>query len=210
MTESTSLDSTSLADTWARLEAWLDVHAPHLGASLQPGATPREIAALEAQIGMRLPDDVAVSWLRHDGQADDAANGLLPPAPGRFAWMEIPQVLLSLEGIEREWRMMKELVDGGEFKGKTSEPETGIRDDWWNVGWVLLSTDGGGNSFCLDLSPTSQGTVGQIIEFKHDGKARRLLAPSFPAWLGQLADDLEAGVYALDNEGDLVRAAEVP
>ena len=95
--------------------------------------------------------------------------------------------LLPLKEILAEWKRWKKLTDMGEFKNMKSGPDKGIRDDWWNPGWVPFADNGMGDLFCVDLAPTPAGTAGQVITMNHETSKRELLAPSFAAWLADLA-----------------------
>ena len=47
-----------IAESWRRIEAWLDGHLPILKLSLRPGISKRDLAKFEKLVGRRLPDDV--------------------------------------------------------------------------------------------------------------------------------------------------------
>lgn len=187
-----------MRDAWTRIERWLEAHAPEPRGILNPGASEEEIAALEREVGLRLPDDVRESLRIHDGQA--------PDAPGLINACE----LLSTARIAGEWRAWKELLDGGDFDDAESDPAPGIRGDWWNAAWIPLTHDFGGNHDCLDLDPAPGGRAGQIISMWHDDAERRVLAGSFREWLSAFADGLENGDYVYSEEYDaVVRADDV-
>lgn len=190
--------TTEIADLWRRFETWLKAEAPATLATLQDGATPEEIAATEALLGVSFPDDVRASYLLHNGQTD-YANGLLG---GRE--------FLSLARIQREWKIWKELLDGGDLGDDCGAPSPEIQGDWWNPKWIPLTHDGGGNHDCLDLAPTPQGNVGQIISFWHDEATRTVEAKSFTAWLAGFVEGCETGVYVFSEEDRaIVRADEL-
>jgi len=183
-------DTTAVAELWARLEAWLTAHAPALIEVLGEGATDEVIAATEAAVGVTFPDDVRASYRLHDGQRGDFP--LLVPGPIEF---------LSLERIQGEWTVWKQLLGDGTFAGTESAPVGPIRSDWWNPAWVPFTYDGSGNHLCLDLAPAEGGHVGQVISFWHDEATREVEAPSFTAWLADLVDGCETGRYVY-AEGD--------
>jgi cell wall assembly regulator SMI1 len=180
--------------TWDRIDAWLRLNAPGIHDSLRPGATDLEIAETEQFLGVTFPEAVRESYRIHDGQSSEGP-GLID------AWE-----LLSLERIKDEWKVWKDLLDGGDFEGNESEPEEGVRGDWWNDRWVPLTYSGSGDHHSLDLDPAPEGTTGQIILMWHDMAERPLIAPSFEAWMEQFADDLEAGLYAHSEDyGGLIK-----
>jgi cell wall assembly regulator SMI1 len=188
---------------WRRIETWLGENAPSVRKSLRPPAKDAAIDKLHARLGLMLPADFAESVRLHDGQKSDAEHGLFPLSEDVLGAMPSFR-LLTLTEIAREWAMMKGLHDGGEFTGRKSDPQRGIRADWWNPGWVPIADDGGGDYFCLDLAPGKGGTAGQVIVFFHDMHDRPLIARSYAAWLDKLAKGFAAGKYALDEDEGIV------
>jgi cell wall assembly regulator SMI1 len=154
-------------------------------ATLRGPATEEGVTSLEKAIGQRLPDDVRASYLVHDGQEDNG-NDLLP---SEFAGLGCGFVLMSAEASARDWQMLKELLDGGDFAGRRAEPDAGVRDDHWHPGWVPIASDGGGDYLCVDLAPEEGGAMGQIIGMQDND--RKLLGPSFARLLLDLAEHYE-------------------
>lgn len=183
-----------IEEIWTRIDTWLAANAPEMLEALNPGASDNDIADTETFLGVTFPDDVRASYKIHDGQ--------LPDQPGLLDAREF----LSLERIRDEWKVWKELLDGGDFDGINSEPHEGIKNDWWNPAWIPLTYDGAGNHDCLDLDPAPGGKVGQIIEMWHDDAERVLVSPGFKPWLQEFAVGLEAGDYVMsDDYGGLMR-----
>lgn len=134
----------------------------------------------------------------------DADHGLFPYADDILG--DMPSFrLLSLTEIHREWKMMKELHDMGQFKDLKTEPGQGVGNDWWNTSWVPLADNGGGDYFCLDLVPGERGAIGQVIVFFHDMNERPLIARSYAAWLEKLAKGFASGKYILDEDEGIVQ-----
>lgn len=181
------MTSISVLHSWNRIHAWLALNAPQVLASLSSGATEAQIAALEARIGARLPDDARLSFAIHDGSG---GKGLIDG-----------NELLSLEHAAGEWEFWVDFVQSGQAGDFQAEPGAGVRGGWFREGWIPLSYDGAGDHACLDLDPDEGGWRGQIIEFWHDANDRKVVAPSFEAWLSQFADDLERGLYKLGATG---------
>lgn len=91
----------------------------------------------------------------------------------------------------------------GDFEGIESEPQKGIRKDWWNARWIPFTHNGGGDHLCIDLAPDVAGRTGQIITMWHDMGERELKAPSFEAWFEGYVEAVIAGefVYSKDYGG---------
>jgi cell wall assembly regulator SMI1 len=194
----------TVGESWAAIEAWLATNAPSLRKSLRPAAADAAIDKLQSKLGRTLPADFVESLRVHDGQKSSADDGLMPMADDPILG-EMPSCrLLSVAEIAREWAMMKELHDMGEFAGQKTRPAKGVGRDWWGPGWVPLADNGGGDYFCLDLAPARVGAAGQVIVFFHDMDERPLVAKSFRRWLNELASDFEAGKYTMDDDEGLV------
>ncbi len=178
-----------MKEIWARIDAWLKVNAPKVFDRLQPGASDSVIEAVENALSIQFPEDVKASYRIHNGQQTIYDYGLIPDA----------QEFLSLDRVQAEWAVWKELLNQGQLVGK-SEPGLGIKSDWWNARWIPLTWDGDGNHYCLDLDPAEGGTVGQIIRMIHDDSYRELLAPSFHSWLEDYAAKLESGEYVFSEK----------
>ncbi len=184
---------------WERIEAWLAVNAPAVAAGLNPPASPEAVAETERFLDVQFPDDLRASYLRHDGQQ--------PNSP----WMLEGWEWLSLDRIRDEWKVWKDLLDGGDFAGiENSADGRGVQKDWWNPAWIPLTYSGSGDHHCLDLAPGRRGLSGQIIEMWHDEGSRPVIAHSFREWLTDFAGRLEAGEFVVSDEyGGLCRREDV-
>ena len=190
---------------WQRIDGWLAQNAPEIAQGLAPGATDEEITVAERIVGVTFPEEVRASYRIHDGQQTDRSLG------GVVGGVFVPGGdFLSLARIVDEWTVWKDLLDSGTFDGTQSDPQPGIKSDWWNLRWIPITYDGSGNHYCADLDPAPGGTVGQIITMWHDGGEREVMATSFTHWLNQLADEFERGewVYS-EDDGGVVRVEDV-
>ncbi len=197
----------TVSESWTSIEAWLKANAPSIRKSLRPGAKDAAIEKLQSKLSITLPTDFVESVRCHDGQKEDAEHGIFPMADDVLGAMPSCR-LLKLGEIASEWTMMKELLDAGEFTDQKSEPQAGVRDDWWNPGWIPIADNGGGDYYCLDMAPNKGGSAGQVIAFFHDMEERPRMATSFAAWVADLAAGLESGRYGLDDDEGIVEVKE--
>jgi len=179
---------TDIPSLWNRFEKWLTKKAPSLKDELNAPATKEDIARLEKLIGTELPEDYVNFLMIHNGQNRES-GGLIDA-----------EEILSTERIAEEWQVWKDLLDGGDFKGIKSEPDKGVKNDWWNSKWIPITYDGSGNHYCIDLDPNSGGTKGQIIRMWHDSPEREVIAGSFKEWMTDYINALEKGKYVYSED----------
>lgn len=174
---------TTINEAVKALETKLSEHLPDVLGTLRRPATSDEIASTERIIGIALPDGL-LRWLRkHDGQTAQKESKFIKTG-GTF---DDPFRFLSAEEIGREWKIWSDLLNGGEFDQSRSTPSGGVSADWFNPKWIPITTNGCGDSHCLDLSPAPAGMVGQVIVLWHDSSRRPLVADSLAEWFVQLA-----------------------
>ena len=177
-------------ELWNQFTKWLEANYAEELKELNPPASDKEIAELEKLIESKLPQDFIDLLKVHNGQKSYTG--------GLFDGSEF----LSTQRIADEWNIWKQLLDSGEFDGSTSEPEEGIKDDWWNSKWIPFTYDGAGNHLCIDLDPDVKGNVGQIITMWHDDLPRELEAVGFKVWFESYVSGVIAGDYVCVEEYD--------
>ncbi|MGN6319908.1 SMI1/KNR4 family protein [Trinickia sp.] len=168
----------NIAQTWSRFDAWMKATPDAVPEGFKGPATDDEIRVLEGALGVKLPDDFIASLKIHNGQVSRYKAGFHI------------EILLDVKGILSEWSGWRDLVVQGAFEGTTSDPDSGVKDDWFNLGWIPFTADGMGNCLCLDLDPAPGGTVGQVIRVWHDDERRECLALSFEQWLDRTVKEL--------------------
>jgi cell wall assembly regulator SMI1 len=170
--------------TWDRIHFWLAANAPEVLASLRPGASDEQIRHTEQTLGVTFPKHVHATFQIHDGQREWTASFI-----EGFVW-------LSLEGVVDLWRFLKGRLEAGDYADTPRSPVHYIGDTWWNTAWVPLTEDGNGYHHFLDLSPPNDGRI-----LRWDVWGWTVVAPSFCDWLEAFADDLERGVYLVEDYG---------
>jgi cell wall assembly regulator SMI1/ankyrin repeat protein len=146
-------------------------------------ADPQDLAWLTATLGMALPADLVQLLSIHDGQVDSVSAHFIVGSDDDELFR-----LLSAREIGREWTLWKTLLDAGEFKSRKAEPDDGVRPEWFNPNWIPITSNGAGDSHCIDCSPGPSGTVGQIIMVCHEHPDRLVVAPSLADWLDMLSE----------------------
>jgi cell wall assembly regulator SMI1 len=165
----------AVVDAWDEIERWYEAQgAAHL---ILPPASGEQIATLEETLGIELPEAVTASLRRHNGSTD----GGWPTG-----------TLLSCDGILQEVSVWRDLLTSGDFddlKDFVADGEA-LKAGWWQIGWVSLDADGGGNGAVLDLSPGPGGKVGQVIDMDHEAGPSGPIASDFVGYLKAMAAQL--------------------
>lgn len=156
--------------------------------SFNDGASDEDFKRLEEVLGFGLPDAFKAVYHIHNG-SDNAGNF-------------IDENWLTIDGIISEYTVWKTLYEEGCFDEDGvdigCEPDDGIQSNFWfNPKWIPLTANGCGDGKMMDLDPTSDGTVGQIIQMWHDDPSRTLEAVSLMAFFEKFAQDLENDQYVI-------------
>lgn len=191
---------------WDDLEAWWGAHmGPEFMRYLNPGASDEALDALESLVGAPLPRDFRLAYARHDGQESfyeaDGDDKLLP---GLFFGLP----MLPVHDVAEELRNWREFITEAEEdyppealnEHQRSYPEGHVKPVYAHPMWIPFADDSGGNFLGIDLAPDDDGTVGQVIVFGREEHTKYVLAPSFRAYLRQVADELKRGNFVLEEE----------
>ena len=170
-----------------RFKQWLSLNYSDGLIDLNPPATDYEIEELTKILGVELPSDFLNVLRTHNGQK------------GESAWLFDSQEFLSTHRIIEEFNTWKNLLNT-QFQGKSSTPDEGVKNDWWNTNWIPFTSDGCGDHYCLDLSPTNTGTKGQIITLWYESSEREIVAPSFSLWFEEYVEQLYSGELIYSEE----------
>jgi cell wall assembly regulator SMI1 len=170
-----------IEEKWSAIDEWLAQHAPAVAAGLAGPALPEAIAWAEVSLSSRLPSPYRESVLVHDGE------GL------HEVWLFGAQSLLPLAHVVAQWQWLSQLppidVDGveGAFPEKLDEAA-------WPSRWIPFAYDGAGGYLHIDLAPSPQGRVGQILQTTSDAEYR-LVAPDFESFLAIFLQHLRSGAF---------------
>lgn len=179
-----------MKDIWNRFENWINQNANKLSTELNEGASDDDIKKLSDNFGLTFPEDFIDFYKIHNGQSDKWDSPALINN----------ETLLSTRMILKEWSTWKNLLDEGSFPHPSQPQNSEIRNDWWNPGWIPITTDDSGMMCCLDFAPTEEGNKGQVIGFDSQSSDRVLLANSFRSWIENYVTELENGKYAYSED----------
>lgn len=164
---------------WRRIERWLEANAPASRRTLGKPARARTIAVAEAQMGLRFPDDLRASLLRHDGAsvvADTWPFGFLGN------WNQ------GVRGIRDTWRQLCGI--DAEVEG-AAELDADVRAEWWDGRMIPFGADGSGNHLVID------SVVRDVGDTDHEGQMSftpgETRISSYYGLLRMTADALETG-----------------
>jgi len=183
--------------------------------SFHEGATEADFEALESLINAKLPEDFKAFYRVHNGQTDKYVGlfyscALLPISEiihnwqhSLCFWQEVQQNPRKVFGSHVEDSNFEEIVR------KDWQDAKEIQDTWWHQHWIRFTDDTCGDGYTLDLAPTKEGQVGQIIWYFHDDKSF-WEASSFSEWIEAYVVALEKGEYVYSqDDAAFVRATSL-
>ena len=162
-----------------KLDEWLRQNRSEYYAQLRPGLSPDELRQLESELGVSLPDGLAALLQWRNGQSADCYSSFYYNSQ----LMGAPEILSARETLN-------ELVECGDQA-----------ESWWSPTWVPFLDNGGGAHHCVETAPGEN--AGNVIEFWHDLDERPVAFPSIDSWGTLFAESLEAGLWLVDNDGEI-------
>jgi hypothetical protein len=173
--------SQSTEQLLARLQSVLETKAPIVTRSLQPGLSDTQIAALEAQGGFRLSDDLRALYRWRNGIATNSKVGLL--AGQRF---------VPLDEVVRERALVGQQVASGSAVQRSAFSAFAGR----RTGWVQVLDDGAGDGYFYD--PKRSDEEGAF--FQHFAEM------SYYVWFPSLRNFLAGAIECYESQGIKVAA----
>ena len=179
--------TTTTADSWHRIDAWLKANAPKIQSNLNPPATDDQLRQVERAIGLGMPRDWWDLYKVHNGMNAHGNRGSL------FHGMHF----LTLDETISEHALSNKMgTDPLPVRG--SNPGINTRD-MHNPKWIPFAHTGR-TLLRIDMDPKSSGKAGQVIFTDHDDDTVIVLAGSVREFLVGFADDLAARKYFLNEE----------
>jgi cell wall assembly regulator SMI1 len=180
----------SIDEIWARVESWLGAHHPTLLERLDGPASAAEVAALEAELGVTLPDDYRASLRVHAGgrpRATHDGRGVYADTPFAALRLLPPPVLLA----RRRWLEAYETFPYSEHARHSGA----LQRAYHHRGWIPVAQADADLAvfYCLDTAPTAPAAYGQIVAMCTNDDERLAPWPSFRAMLvGELLVPMES------------------
>ncbi|GMG38307.1 unnamed protein product [Ambrosiozyma monospora] len=187
---SSDFENLSIKELWKLVENWYREYCPDAYNSLGPPIRTEELQELETKLGVKLPADYKESLLLHNGTIGEY-----------FPFLETHHCICHKEVIS-EWECMVSLskqFENDDLDFTSDLPE--FRDVYWSSKWIPFAVDGDGQSYFIDLDPTSVGNVGQLGSFDNELGIERLLGKSFQEFFSNYVRDIYCGKYSIDEEG---------
>jgi cell wall assembly regulator SMI1 len=169
----------------ALLARWLTDAGMTMAEIFGPPARSEELAEVETALGRPLPDDYRRFLTTVGGQRFIATG-----ADGGHLMQLVRNIeILGPAHALGEWRSMAEWGDDAPGPIAALGP---VKALFKNKRWLPITCIFGSSQYhCLDLDPDAGGAVGQVIWIADDDEERRVVAPSFTAFLALLARALE-------------------
>ncbi|WP_406641922.1 SMI1/KNR4 family protein [Amycolatopsis sp. WGS_07] len=168
-------------------------HAPDWA----PGAGEEEIAAAEAQIGIRLPEDLRALF-RLIGR-DSGETGLLSYYSHESLERLIEEYYYDLPGSCAGVSYDSPLEDTGPVFA--ADPPGRLKRVFRNDWWVTFGGNHGGEYLAVDLDPDVEGWSGQVLAYGDFSETPRLVGASVTEMIEEVLKALRAGRFTR-HEGD--------
>jgi cell wall assembly regulator SMI1 len=169
-------------DCWAFLESQVG------GSSALPrGVSASAIRKAEAAMRVKFPEDFRKLLLRHDGSGKHFISPYKIGSGG--------QTFLALKDIIGTWKCMVDIGADFENQGEFGKQKGPIKPNYWNKRWISFTENGCGDNIVIDLDPPDEGTLGQVVDWWHEGGVTTFQASSLREWLNEVVDEIKNGVY---------------
>lgn len=180
-----------VADAWQRITGWLRHHAPDSYAALRAGAGPAAIAALEEDLGVRIPVELCVLWLLTGG--DDGVNG--------WGWGCLPgnEALMTLDAVVAVHRL--KMDSQAHEDARNADRIEDERITVWKPTWIPVVAHGPTDSTSGLYLDTETGYLGHWSRY-NESPGEEL--DTLVTYLEEAADMLEAPALATRDKPGLV------
>lgn len=159
----------------------MEANAPDVLAQLQPGASEADLRAAEAALGFPLPSDLRELLRENDGSDDECGFfGSLQFVPTSFL-AAARQDLMQWVESDREYSIESPSLFPDVYPELASDE------------WIAIGHQGYADQLALHAKS------GRVFDATKDVPALTLVAPSLRAYLEDYANDLEKGLYRVEQ-----------
>ncbi|MFI0872963.1 SMI1/KNR4 family protein [Streptomyces parvus] len=146
------------------------------------GATEEEIAAAEARLGVRLPEELKalyrVTRARWEDWGDDYETAVGVFEAARCELSSVDELYIA-EASTRHCHW-----EHAAMEAVVTRPDAAVQGLVGSPGWIVFGENGGGDQLAVDLTPGPRGHAGQIIMISHEESVgAELLADSLTDWV---------------------------
>jgi cell wall assembly regulator SMI1 len=189
---------------WDRIDAVLESQAPLVFQQLKPPASVKQISETESALGVVLPEEIRVAYLRHNGCLP--AWRLLPGPPQQnrlfvpyFNWCDLDVMVQRWQLMQSELKLSQQLRPDWYVGAEDWWNDLDVKPEGWRTQWIPIGLSDTPDTLYIDLDPGPKGSVGQMIstDGAHDGAS--VFAANLNDYLARLIDGLEAG--SITHEG---------
>lgn len=160
---------------------------PDIEERLNIGANARELEELEEKVQCKLPPEIKELYARGNGEKSFVYTGFI----AGLAFMPLEQVLSEID-------YLKSFDDEMMVMGTAKIKEDSVK----NHIWIPFAFDGSRAFIAIDLTPSGEGNVGQIITIDYEYDNCYLLADSLEDLFEKMTAWLQQGILIIDNENE--------
>lgn len=166
---------------FVRIKNWMKEHAPDVLAQLQEPASDEELEEAEAALGFPIPATLKALLRENNGSADECGF-----------WASLQFVPTSFLVAARE-DLMRWVESDREYSVESPNLFSIVYPELASDAWLAIGHQGYADQLAL------HATTGRVFSATKDVPALSMVAPSLDAYLAGYADDLESGVYQVEE-----------
>ncbi len=175
----------NLKQSWLEINSWLEKEAPKIKQTLNPPATEGELDKLRTVVDTLLPSDLISLYSIHNGMDNEKTANLVYGIP-----------FLSIQDSIREILNYNTLDPEELFYADIGIDKKYIFSKYR----IPIGSDSGTCLLCVDLKPTDQGLVGQVILLDYERNTALVISKSVSEMYYLFSEHLKAGEYSLLEE----------
>ena len=173
MDEHKVADEETFSSLLSNIDQWLAENRSEYYAKLKKGASLEQLSQFKNRFNLVLPEAFELLYLWRNGQQESYSASFCGN-----------RMLMSLESITSTKEMLDEMI-GTDFE----DPE------WWKSDWVPFLENSAGDYLCVNLASAEDQQFGQLIEFWHAHKDRKIVFASLQDWAKELHQSMTSGTY---------------